>query len=204
MPTGAPGMIKTMTAPALRAPASDSRPRLSRDWRDWLGLAFRLYLGGMLLVAGVIKMGNLALFALNINAYHLVPYSWTKILGYSIPPLEIIVGLLLVLGCFTRITAAIGALLMAMFTFSIAWVWAKGYSIDCGCFGHGGDVAPGTANYLPEIIRDVAAFAGGVWLVWRPKTFFSLDGWLFGAPKPDPYLDADLDDQLDSVTSDHD
>ncbi|HET9127787.1 MAG TPA: MauE/DoxX family redox-associated membrane protein [Propionibacteriaceae bacterium] len=181
--------------------AAPSRPW--RDWRTWLSLAARLYLGGMLLVAGAIKLGNLPKFALDIRAYHLVPYEWTKILGYSIPPLEVLVGLLLVAGAFVRVSAAVGALLMAVFTFSIAWVWAKGYSIDCGCFGTGGQVDPSQTHYLRDIIRDSAALVGGLWLIVAPLSRPSVDQWLAGpaiadADELEPALDPDADPSLRS------
>lgn len=155
-------------------------PAPLRDWRNWVSLAFRLYLGGMLVVAGLIKLTNLGLFALNISAYRLVPFSVSKPLAYAIAPTEVIVGVLLILGCFTRVAAVIGALLMAAFTFGISWVWAHGYSIDCGCFGSGG--ATDHPHYLPEIIRDVIAFLGGLWLLVRPISVPSVDRWLFGTP----------------------
>lgn len=164
-----------------------------RDWRNWVALAARLYLGGMLLVAGAIKMTNLAKFALDINAYHLVPYSFTKPMGYAIPPIEIVVGFLLVIGCFTRVAAALGAILMGMFMIGIVWVWAHGYSIDCGCFGGGGQVDPGQTTYLQDLIRDGIAFLGGAWLVWRPRSAPSVDQWLFGAPPSHPADSDDLD-----------
>ena len=176
--------------------AAPSRPW--RDWRTWLSLAARLYLGGMLVVAGAIKLGNLPKFALDIRAYHLVPYEWTKILGYSIPPLEVLVGLLVVAGAFVRLSAALGALLMAVFTFSIAWVWAKGYSIDCGCFGTGGQVDPSQTHYLRDIIRDVAALAGGLWLVVAPLSRPSVDQWLTS-----PVRIEDADDLSDSSLDSH-
>ena len=175
--------------------ASPSRPW--RDWRTWISLAARLYLGGMLLVAGIIKLGNLPKFALDINAYHLVPYAWTKILGYSIPPIEVLVGLLLVAGAFIRVSAVLGSLLMAVFIFSIAWVWAKGYSIDCGCFGTGGQVAAGQTTYPQDIVRDGVALLGGLWLAVRPGSILSVDRWLSS-----PVTGfADTDDALDAPST---
>lgn len=148
-------------------------------------------------MAGIIKLGNLAKFALDINAYHLVPYAWTTILGYSIPPLEVLVGLLIIAGAFIRVSAALGALLMAVFIFSISWVWAKGYSIDCGCFGTGGQVAAGQTTYPQDIIRDAVALLGGVWLVLRPRSFPSVDQWLSG-----PFTGlTDADDATDTPST---
>jgi hypothetical protein len=53
-----------------------------------------------------------------------------------------------------------------MFIGMIASAWARGLSIDCGCFGGGGKVAGGVddAKYLVEILRD-SLFVGLALLV---------------------------------------
>jgi hypothetical protein len=67
---------------------------------------------------------------------------------------------------------------MLVFIAGIASAWARGLSIDCGCFGTGGQVAPGATRYLEEIVRDAALAVAGVWLVVRPHTWLSVDGLL--------------------------
>ena len=52
-------------------------------------------------------------------------------------------GALLLAGLLTRGAAAVAGLLMLVFVAGIASAWARGLSIDCGCFGTGGPVAPG-------------------------------------------------------------
>jgi len=62
-----------------------------------------------------------------------------------------------------------------MFITGISQAWARGLSIDCGCFGGGGQVAPGTASYLPEILRDAALALLAIYLFRYPQSKFALD-----------------------------
>jgi hypothetical protein len=64
---------------------------------------------------------------------------------------------------------------MLVFIIAIAQAWARGLSIDCGCFGGGGSVDPEDTKYLSEIIRDLGLFALGIYLYLYPKGRFALD-----------------------------
>jgi uncharacterized membrane protein YphA (DoxX/SURF4 family) len=147
---------------------------------DLVGLLARLILGGVLIWAGAAKVTRPALSALAVRAYKILPYDFAGYVGYALPVLEILVGLLLVLGLFTRLSAVVGGLLMLAFIIGISWAWAHGYSIDCGCFGGGGTIAPSQTQYPLEILRDAGIAACAAWLVFRPRTPFSLDHRLFG------------------------
>lgn len=151
---------------------------------DWVGLAARVVLGGVLVVAGALKIANLGESVYAVRSYQLLPWDVTAVVGYALPVIEVAAGALLVAGLFTRIAAVVGALLMAAFVIAIASVWARGISIDCGCFGGGGEVAraQALASYPWEIARDIGLFLCGAWLVRRPRTPFAADAWLFGQP----------------------
>jgi len=69
----------------------------------------------------------------------------------------------------------IGGLLMLLFIGAISSAWARGLTIDCGCFGGGGQVAAGETKYLQEIIRDIALAVAGFYLYFRPDSHFALD-----------------------------
>jgi hypothetical protein len=64
---------------------------------------------------------------------------------------------------------------MLIFVIAISQAWARGLSIDCGCFGGGGKVAPGETKYLSEILRDLGLAALGIYLIRYPKTRFALE-----------------------------
>jgi hypothetical protein len=64
---------------------------------------------------------------------------------------------------------------MFAFMIGISQAWARGLSIDCGCFGGGGQVAPGEADYLTPLLRDTGLTLLAVYLTLMPHTKFSLD-----------------------------
>ena len=105
---------------------------------DVVGLLARLVLGGVLLYAGLSKVLTPVASARAVQAYQIFPFEVAQYIGYALPLIEIIIGTLLVLGLFTRVNAALGALLMVVFIAGIASAWARGLAIDCGCFGGGG------------------------------------------------------------------
>jgi uncharacterized membrane protein YphA (DoxX/SURF4 family) len=161
----------------------------NRSWRDWVGLLARLVLGVVLIVAGALKVGHLETSARSVRAYQLLPYDVAGGIGYGLPVLELAVGLLLVLGLFTRVSAVVGGVLMVVFIAGIASAWARGLSIDCGCFGKGGTIAASQTQYPQEIARDVGLLLCAAWLVVRPRSALGLDRWLDPgtvAPAPEP------------------
>ena len=146
--------------------------------RDLVGLVLRLVLGGVVLVAGLLKVGHLETSARAVRAYRLLPFDMAGAVGYGLPVLEIAVGVMLVLGLFTRVNAVVAGLLMVAFIIGIASAWARGLSIDCGCFGNGGTIAAAQTQYPQEIARDVGLLLCAVWLALRPHTAYGLDGLL--------------------------
>lgn len=150
-----------------------------RPWTPWLGTAARLGLAAVWLVAGGAKVGDLAASGRAVNAYQLMPYDVAKVVGAALPFAEVALGLLLLVGFATRLAAAVSAGLLVVFLAGIASAWARGLSIDCGCFGGGGTLGAGERpSYLLEVVRDVGFLAlAGFLLAW-PRTRLSLDARL--------------------------
>ncbi len=111
--------------------------------QPWLGLVARLVLGGTLIAAGYLKFDELDKSQMAVRAYEMLPISLANFLGIVVPFFELAVGILLVIGAAVRITGALSALLMIGFMIAISQAWARGLSIDCGCFGGGGQVPEG-------------------------------------------------------------
>lgn len=143
--------------------------------QPWLTLLSRLILGGVLIVAGALKIGNLQKSAMSVRAYEMLPIWLANFFGYALPWVEIGIGALLILGVAVRIMGAVGALIMLGFIIAIAQAWARGLSIDCGCFGGGGTIDPEDTKYLSSILRDIGFLALGVFLYFYPKGRFALD-----------------------------
>ena len=143
--------------------------------QPWLTLLARLILGAVLLVAGALKVPNLPKSAMAVRAYEMLPIPIANFLGYTLPWIEIGLGLLLIVGVTVKISGALGALTMLAFIIAISQAWARGLSIDCGCFGGGGTIDPEDTKYLSEIIRDIGLMALGIFLYVYPKGRFAIE-----------------------------
>ncbi|MEV6348997.1 MauE/DoxX family redox-associated membrane protein [Actinoplanes sp. NPDC051851] len=149
--------------------------------RPWISTVARLGLAAVWLIAGATKIGDLAESGRAVNAYQLMSYDVAKVVGAVQPFLEIALGLLLLAGLATRLTAAISAVLLALFIGGIVSAWARGLRIDCGCFSTGGELAAGrTTEYGLDIARDVGFLVLAGILLWWPRTRFSVDSALMG------------------------
>ena len=147
---------------------------------DFIGLLARLILGVVLVVAGALKVTSPTASARAVRAFQVLPYDFAGYVGYALPVVEIVVGLLLVAGFLTRASAAVGGLLMLAFMIGITSAWVRGLSIDCGCFGGGGTIDAAQTQYLLDLLRDTGLAVCAVWLVVGQRSAYSLDHRLFG------------------------
>ncbi|RHW27683.1 DoxX family membrane protein [Nocardioides immobilis] len=146
---------------------------------EWLGLVARLVTGGVWIVAGALKITDPAASMAAVRAYELLPGSLVEPVGVALPAVELVVGLALVVGAFTRGAALVSALLFVAFIIGIASVWARGIEIDCGCFGGGGPKEDAASSYPWEIARDVGLLAASCYLVVVRRTRLAVDNLLF-------------------------
>lgn len=155
---------------------------------DGVGTLARLGLATVWFVSGGLKLADPGQAYLAVQAYEVLPAEFVGVVATGLPLVEIVLGLLLALGVLTRASAALSVLVLVLFVAAVAQAWARGLTIDCGCFGGGGRVAEGETEYPQEIVRDLGFLALAGWLLVRPTTLLSLDGWL-RRPRPEPPRD---------------
>ncbi len=148
---------------------------------DAVGTLARLGLAAVWLVSGGLKALDPDQTYVAVRAYDVLPAGAVGPVAAVLPWIEIALGTLLLLGIGTRVVAVLSAILLTVFIAGVTQAWARGLSIDCGCFGGGGAVAPGETAYLEELVRDTGFIALAVWLIVRPRTLFALDSRLDGA-----------------------
>jgi uncharacterized membrane protein YphA (DoxX/SURF4 family) len=132
----------------------------------------------VLLVAGALKVTDPYSSATSVRAYQILPVDLANLLGFILPFAEVAIGIFLIVGIWVRLNALAGGVLMIMFVIAIGQAWARGISLDCGCFGKGGlldtDELP-VWNYTLEIARDIVLAAFAVYLYRFPQGKLGFD-----------------------------
>ncbi|MCU1667651.1 MAG: mauE [Blastococcus sp.] len=153
----------------------------------WPATLARLVLGGVFVVAGLLKLPDPAAAVRAVRAYRLLPEALVGPVAFGLPVLEIAVGVALVAGVFVRTAAIASAVLLTVFVVAVGSAWARGLQIDCGCFGNGGQVAAGDTAYPAEVARDVGLLIVALALARWPRSRLAL-GHLITGPSTEKEL----------------
>jgi uncharacterized membrane protein YphA (DoxX/SURF4 family) len=152
----------------------------------WISTLVRLVLAGIFLAAGGLKAVDPQGSVAAVRGYELLPPGAETLVGWTLPFVEIALGLLLAAGALTRAAGVVSAAVLTVFVLAVVSAAQRGLSIDCGCFGGGGTVAAGQTDYRGEIVRDLLLLLLALWLVWQPHSRLALD--------PDPVDRRELED----------
>lgn len=108
----------------------------------YLSFTSRLLLGGVFLYAGASKVLDPGGLAVSIRSYGLgLPEWFVTFSAYSLPLIEVLLGIYLLVGLFTRTSTWAVNVLLVVFLAALVQGALRGLEIDCGCFGSGfGDV----------------------------------------------------------------
>jgi uncharacterized membrane protein YphA (DoxX/SURF4 family) len=145
---------------------------------DAIGTLARLGLAAVWLTSGTLKAIDPDQTYVAVKAYDVLPKGGIEIVAALLPWVELAFGVLLLIGAGVRVVAVLSLMLLAVFIAGVVQAWARGLSIDCGCFGGGGAVDPGDTAYVQEVLRDTGFALLACWLVVRPRTLASLDSRL--------------------------
>lgn len=94
-----------------------------------LGVVFVWAAGNKLFVSG------LEVFLKDIGNFRLVGEPWDAVIAYTLPWLEMIVGLCLILHIQQRGASLLATLMTVVFLGAIISAWTRGIDLHCGCFG---------------------------------------------------------------------
>ncbi len=146
----------------------------------------RLVLGGVLLVAGITKALDPGGLAASIRTYGLnLPEGFVTFSAYSLPYLEILLGIYLIAGLFTKLSAWATNALMLLFILALSQGALRGLEVDCGCFGAGVQ-EPDSVWYA--LGRDAGLLLLGLHVALSPGGRFSVDALLRrGRSRGEPY-----------------
>lgn len=141
---------------------------------DLMSALVRFGMAAVWIIAGVQKLDARMEMTQAIEAYGIFTPEWSGYLAYLIGPLELMGGVLLLLGLFLREASAVAAVVLVLFMVGISQAWARGLVIDCGCFGYDpADVSQGM-NYALTLLRDATFLVLTLWTIWRPYRRYAL------------------------------
>ncbi|SDB55364.1 Methylamine utilisation protein MauE [Desulfonatronum thiosulfatophilum] len=101
---------------------------------EYVALALRLYIGALFIYASMYKINYPAEFAETIASYQLAPYWSVNFLAIFMPWLELVCGVLLVVGFRAKSAVTIIGGLLVVFTVAVTINLWRGSPIPCGCF----------------------------------------------------------------------
>jgi uncharacterized membrane protein YphA (DoxX/SURF4 family) len=124
----------------------------------WLTVRVQIALGLFFVAAALPKLVDPPSFAHMIYNYRLVPGAFVNLMALVMPWLELLAGLALILGLWTRASAFLAGALLLVFVVAISLNLARGNAIDCGCFDVSAankTVAERLAAMRLDIVRDL-------------------------------------------------
>ncbi|MGB6985667.1 MAG: MauE/DoxX family redox-associated membrane protein [Candidatus Aquilonibacter sp.] len=131
----------------------------------------RWLLGALLVWAGALKVGHPEALASVIAGFRLLPPGIVAPLAVMLPYFEILLGLYLIAGLFTRAAAWVAAAQFVVYAGAIASAVLRGIPANCGCFGPG-DTA--VADW-PHVGFDLALAAIALFIALRAPGAFAFD-----------------------------
>jgi len=141
--------------------SASSRPM----WAAAILLLLRLGMAFVFVAAALPKIMAPDLFASNVFNYQMLPHWGVNVLAVGLPWLELVVGLCLGLGIWTRASALLMSGMMVVFMIALASASARGLDISCGCFEVGAEGGEGHGTLLWAVLRDVVFLAASLLLV---------------------------------------
>ena len=130
-------------------------------WPAAIGILVRLILAGVFVWAGAHKALHPLLFALDLEAYRLLPAALILPIAYYLPWLEIVTGLSLFVPNLRRAALGLAVSLLLVFTLMLGIAWLRGISIQCGCFG---SQSGGATDLAWAIGRNLGLIGAAIWL----------------------------------------
>lgn len=105
----------------------------TKKWDNFI-LILRWLVAAIFIFAGVGKILNPGQFAMDIDNYRMLPYLLVTVMAVILPWLEVLCGLLLILGKWKKGAALIMLGMSLIFFIAISSAVVRGLDISCGCF----------------------------------------------------------------------
>ncbi len=130
---------------------------------DLLAVIARAIIGIVFIFAAVGKIHEPMAFLVEIHNYDMLPGFIERIAALWLPWIELLAGIMLLVGYRLKANAALIGIMLTIFTIGVAMAWGRGLDINCGCFGDAVQQKVG----LAKILENTAMILGSLFLFWR-------------------------------------
>lgn len=120
-----------------------AHPALVRLAQVAIGLVF--------VAAALAKIGDAPYFTQQVHNFHLAPLWAENLVAMTFPWIELVAGVVLVVGTNRRGAAFVALAFMVFFTVAVASAWARGLDFHCGCFGKSSAASIGAAKFFENV-----------------------------------------------------
>jgi uncharacterized membrane protein YphA (DoxX/SURF4 family) len=140
-------------------------------------LLARLALGLVWITAAASKLLAEGRLRDAVADFHLLPRPAAIAVGTVLPPIELLLGGLLIIGQWTTRAAEASVVLLLVFTAAIVVSLVKGNHVRCNCFGHWGE----ESISINSVARNVGLLAVAIFVASRHSEYLSAEGWWRGS-----------------------
>jgi len=134
-------------------------------------LILRLGMAALFIAACLPKIMKPDQFIVAVHNYRVLPQVLVTPFALTLPWVELMAGLLLLAGFWTRPAALVSSLMYLAFAIAVSSAVIRGFDIGCGCFAAEG-AKPITFWY---ILRDLSLLGVSIWLLLAGPGTASID-----------------------------
>ena len=147
----------------------------------YVTLVSRIVLGGIFAFAGAAKISHIvpepgtgASLYDEMMQYQILPHQLATAYAYVLPPVEVLIGILLIAGIFQKASSVLAGLITLSFVIAKVSAMARGLDIQiCSCFG---SLIPLLSVYTLAI--DFVMLALAVQIFFHQGDFMALGPWV--------------------------
>lgn len=151
--------------------------------RIYLTVILRLLVGGTFVFSGATKLLEHSQFVDVVDGYHILPHSLATAYAVTLPWVELVIGVYLILGILIRPSSIVAVLMATSFVVANVSSIFRGDEYCGSCFGE--DIL---LLAWQSLIIDALIIMAGVYLVLvgGRKQMLSFDNWFANGASPEP------------------
>jgi len=148
-------------------------------WRGHatVALVVRLYLGWLFVAASWHKLLDPASFALDVATYQFLPRALINLFALVVPWVEILAGILVIVGYRARAAMLLIALLMVSFLIALLYALFLGLDMSCGCFASQSAASDDAISWR-TVARDLGWLALSLYALFYDRNPLGLERFL--------------------------